>query len=441
MQQYQTIARRYRPQNFSQVVGQESIVTILKNALKLNRVANAYLFSGTKGTGKTTLARIFAKALNCLNPVDQEPCNQCESCRQIQNHSSLDVIEIDGASNRGIDDIRQINETCGYSPAFGKFKIYIIDEVHMLTKEAFNALLKTLEEPPLHVKFFFATTEAHKVLPTILSRCQRFDLNRLSPELITKKLKKIAADLNINITDGAFKLIAKISQGSLRDAESVLDQLLCLGSEEINVQLIQSTLGIFSIDKFFSFDQAFLTEDYPFAFSFAEQLFQQGIDLSYFLETFLEHVRNLLVVMFDLQLSPAIYTDEQISHYQKQKSVYKKDYCFYAFQTLMKMIEQNNLKTQVQLELFLLHLIESKHRVTLTDVLKEVESLQGHPQTTATVSVPQPAPKVEIKAQEKAPLPAEPIVEKKPIQPAPSSVDLDTLIQFASVELKGSIKR
>ena len=432
MEQYQTIARRYRPQNFSQVLGQESIVTILKNALQLNRVANAYLFSGTKGTGKTTLARIFAKALNCLKPDNVEPCNRCESCLQILNHSSLDVIEIDGASNRGIDDIRQINETCAYAPAFGKFKIYIIDEVHMLTKEAFNALLKTLEEPPKHVKFFFATTEPHKVLPTILSRCQRFDLHRLVPELITSKLNKIASDLSITVTEGAYKLIARMSQGSLRDAESVFDQLLCLNAKEINEPLIQSTLGIFSIHRFFAFDEAFANEDYPFAFKFAEVLFKEGIDLNYFLETFLEHIRNLLMVQFDLPLSSSIYTHEEMTHYQKQKAIYKKEYCFYVFQTLMKQLELQVLTTQVHLELFLLHLIESKHRVTLSEVMEQIEK------TPLNVSsAPKPAEKVaekEVLIEKKVPTP--------PIEEAsPSSLDLDTLIQFAAVELKGSVKK
>ena len=178
-QTYQVIARKYRPQTFADVIGQTAIVTTLKNALKFHKLAHAYLFCGCRGTGKTTLARVFSKALNCQKLTENfEPCNQCQSCLEISQGRSLDVIEIDGASHRGIDDIRQINDTIGYAPSSGKYKIYIIDEVHMLTKEAFNALLKTLEEPPANVKFFFATTEPHKVLQTIMSRCQRFDLSR-----------------------------------------------------------------------------------------------------------------------------------------------------------------------------------------------------------------------------------------------------------------------
>lgn len=437
MSHYQTLARRYRPQNFTEVIGQETVVTILKNALKLKRIANAYIFSGSKGTGKTTLARIFAKALNCLNPTNQEPCNQCASCLEIQSHTSLDVIEIDGASNRGIDDIRQINDTCGYTPANGLYKIYIIDEVHMLTKEAFNALLKTLEEPPAHVKFFFATTEPHKVLPTILSRCQRFDLLRLTPVQIIEKLTKIAKDLNVKVTDSAYKLMAKISAGSLRDAESLMDQLLCLNMDAIDAPLIQNTLGIFSIERFFPFDEAYQKEDYAFAFTFAEMLFKEGVDIHYFYETFLEHIRNILNALFGHPFSSAIYTEDQIAHYQKIKSAYKKEQCFYIFNILMKQLQQQyKLFSQVHLELFLLHLIESKNRVSLQEVMQEIQGLEmgtlSHtPKQEAAPSLPAPSPVT----------PTTPPVIKEEKAAEPPSKQLDTLMQFASVELHGSIKK
>src|SRR3989344_5068218 len=233
-QKYQVIARKYRPQSFSDVVGQGPAVTTLKNAIRFDKVAHAYLFCGSRGVGKTTLARLFAKALNCSSPTsDLEPCNECPSCVEITSGQSLDVIEIDGASNRGIDDIRQINETVGYAPALGKYKIYIIDEVHMLKKEAFNALLKTLEEPPEKAKFFFATSEPHKGLPTIISRCQRFDLARIQPSLIASKLGSIARDLNRDVEPAALHLIASFAEGSLRDAESLFDQILCFAQNQI----------------------------------------------------------------------------------------------------------------------------------------------------------------------------------------------------------------
>ena len=215
---YIVFARKWRPQNFDEIIGQEHIATTLKNAIELNRVAHAYLFSGPRGTGKTSTARILAKALNCASGPTPTPCNNCTPCKEITSGISLDCIEIDGASNRGIDEVRALRENVKFAPSGGKFKIYIIDEVHMLTSEAFNALLKTLEEPPAHIKFIFATTRPYKLLPTILSRCQRFDFKRIPLELITSKLKKITAEEKINATEEALFYIAKAAGGSMRDA-------------------------------------------------------------------------------------------------------------------------------------------------------------------------------------------------------------------------------
>ena len=291
---YQVLARRYRPQRFCEVIGQEPAVTTLKNALRFGKAAHAYLFCGSRGVGKTTLARLFAKALNCLEKgADMEPCNQCSSCLEIGTGQSLDVIEIDGASNRGIDDIRQINETALYSPSLGRYKIYIIDEVHMLTKEAFNALLKTLEEPPEKAKFFFATTESHKVLPTIVSRCQRFDLGRIQLSQITSKLEQIASDLERTAESEALHLIAAFSEGSLRDAESLFDQILCFAEGTVTAAAVRTALGLISQEHFFALDQAFSEAKAPFAFELVSILFSSGKDLSHFYEQLIEHVRNL----------------------------------------------------------------------------------------------------------------------------------------------------
>src|SRR3990167_7356452 len=276
-EKYQVLARRYRPQKFSDVVGQEAILQTLRNAILKNTIAHAYLFSGSRGIGKTTLARLFAKALNCNQIRDQiEPCNSCPSCLDILSGRALDVIEIDGASNRGIDDIRQINETIGFVPTHGKYKIILIDEVHMLTKEAFNALLKTLEEPPENAKFFFATTEPHKVLPTILSRCQRFDLSRLSIALIIKKLDSIAKDMQRDCEEEALQLIAQASDGSLRDAESLFDQILCFSNEIIRANDVRKVLGLSPQDLFFELDSAFSQSKFEFAFELVDQLYQSG---------------------------------------------------------------------------------------------------------------------------------------------------------------------
>jgi DNA polymerase III subunit gamma/tau len=296
---YQVIPRKFRPQTFESVLGQAAIVTTLKNALRFHRLAHAYLFCGCRGTGKTTLARVFAKALNCGQLTEnQEPCNACPSCLEILSGRSLDVLEIDGASNRGIDDIRQINETIGYAPASGKFKIYIIDEVHMLTKEAFNALLKTLEEPPANVKFFFATTEPHKVLPTIISRCQRFDLNRIPVELMQAKLKSITQTLNIACQEEALSLIAHLSEGSLRDAESLLDQIICYAEQPITAESVTLTLGLMPKEHFFALDHAIAEQNYGFAFELSHAVFSSGKELSYFLDNLIEHFRSLLQIRF-----------------------------------------------------------------------------------------------------------------------------------------------
>lgn len=274
MAQYQVLARKYRPQTFKDVLNQEAIVATLKNAIRNNRVAQAYLFCGSRGTGKTTLARILAKALNCHKlSSDFEPCNGCTSCREITSGHSLDVLEIDGASNRGIDDIRQINETVGYAASSGGYKIYIIDEVHMLTKEAFNALLKTLEEPPPKVKFLFATTEAHKVLPTILSRCQRFNLKRISTEQIQNKLRKIAIDQNVQVEDEALRMIATCADGGLRDAESLFDQILAFHTGTITTTIVASMLGLVERNHFFALDQAGQEGNLAIAFEISEDIF------------------------------------------------------------------------------------------------------------------------------------------------------------------------
>src|SRR5436190_19525116 len=241
---YQVIARKYRPQRFADVVGQEHVTQTLTHAIEAGRIAHAYLFCGPRGTGKTTIARIFAKCLNCTDGPKADFPEDDPKCVEIAEGRSLDVLEIDGASNRGIEEIRELRETVKYAPASSKFKIYIIDEVHMLTKEAFNALLKTLEEPPAHVKFMFATTEPEKVLPTILSRCQRFDLRRIPVTLIVKHLAHIANLEKVTIEDAALHAIARGAEGGMRDAESALDQLISFCGEKILEADVLSMFGL-----------------------------------------------------------------------------------------------------------------------------------------------------------------------------------------------------
>src|ERR1051326_5813687 len=241
---YQVIARKYRPQRFSDVIGQEHVTQTLSNAIQQKRIAHAYLFCGPRGTGKTTIARIFAKCLNCTGGPKVDFDDKDPRCQEIAEGRSLDVLEIDGASNNGVEQVRELRETCKYAPASSKFKIYIIDEVHMLTTAAFNALLKTLEEPPAHVKFMFATTDPEKVLPTILSRCQRFDLRRIPTALIVKHLAQIAKKESVAISPEALHAIARGAEGAMRDAESTLDQLISFCGDKIEEPDVLSMFGI-----------------------------------------------------------------------------------------------------------------------------------------------------------------------------------------------------
>ncbi len=355
---YQVIPRKFRPQTFESVVGQEAIVTTLKNALRFQRLAHAYLFCGCRGTGKTTLARVFAKALNCQSLTETlEPCNTCPSCLEIMSGRSLDVLEIDGASNRGIDDIRQINETIGYAPASGKFKIYIIDEVHMLTKEAFNALLKTLEEPPANVKFFFATTEPHKVLPTIISRCQRFDLNRIPLDAMQSKLSYIAKDLGVACEEEALSLIAHLSEGSLRDAESLFDQVICYCEQPIKAEGVSATLGLMPKESFFALDEAIAEQRCSFAFDLSQTIFTSGKDLSYFLDNLLEHFRTLLQIKFH---KPSFFLNAiHQERYQASATHYTEEQCLYILDYLIQWQQQiaKSPFKRIGLEMILLHLI------------------------------------------------------------------------------------
>ncbi|HEX2578842.1 MAG TPA: DNA polymerase III subunit gamma/tau [Rhabdochlamydiaceae bacterium] len=376
---YQNISRKYRPQTFKSIVGQDAIVTTLKNAIKLGKIAPAYLFCGCRGTGKTTLARLFAKALNCQALEDDgEPCNECPSCLDITQGRSLDVMEIDGASNRGIDDIRQINETVAYASASSKYKIYIIDEVHMLTKEAFNALLKTLEEPPSTVKFFFATTEPHKVLPTITSRCQRYDLHRLTADQIIAKLGQIGADLGAAVEPEALQLIAHVAEGGLRDAESLLDQLLCYTNGPLTYDETAKILGISPRSMYFQLDQAIESYNLSFAFELATEVFSSGKDLSVFLDGLIEHYRSILLLK--MQLPAAAYINEKDrKEYSRAAAFYTQEHCLYILDYLLhwyKEIHRTPFK-RITLEMIFLHLIRSQKRISLPTLVRRLEEIES----------------------------------------------------------------
>ncbi|MBI2105018.1 MAG: DNA polymerase III subunit gamma/tau [Candidatus Omnitrophica bacterium] len=293
---YLPFARKYRPQTFEDLIGQPHVTTTLTRALSQKRLAQAYLFTGQRGVGKTSAARILAKCLNCEGGPVPAPCNRCASCTQIAQGTSLDVIEIDGASNRGIDEIRSLRETVPFAPAGGSFRVYIIDEVHMLTPEAFNALLKTLEEPPAHVKFVFATTAAAKVPPTILSRCQRFDFRRLEAATVVKALSKVAKAERVRASEPALYAIARASEGSLRDAEVILEQLASFVEGTIEERDVTELLGAIESDALIAWTQAVLERDAPQALAQLSSQLEQGRDPLQLLTGLLRHLRNLLII-------------------------------------------------------------------------------------------------------------------------------------------------
>lgn len=294
-QAYQVIARKWRPQVFEDVVGQEHIVRTLKNAIERNRIAHAYLLVGPRGTGKTTTARIFAKALNCEKGPTTQPCNECPSCKAITNGSSMDVLEIDGASNNSVDQIRDLRDDVRYAPSQGNFKIYIIDEVHMLTQAAFNALLKTLEEPPAHVKFIFATTESHKVLPTIVSRCQRFELKPIAASLIAERLQHIAEVEKIKVEPAALEAIARLASGGMRDAQSTLDQMIAFCGEEITAQDVEDVYGLLSSERILHLREAILEGNEATLLDAVDALDAEGRDFYRALQDIQQDFSGLLV--------------------------------------------------------------------------------------------------------------------------------------------------
>ena len=294
---YEVFARKWRPQIFQDVLGQEHVTRTLINAITTSRLHHAYLFSGARGVGKTSIARILAKAINCKHGENGNPCNKCESCLDISAGSAMDVQEIDGASNRGIDEIRELRENIKHMPSSGKYRVYIIDEVHMLTLQAFNALLKTLEEPPPHVKFIFATTEPHKVPITILSRCQRFDFKRIPQSTIIKQLEKITSEENIDITRQGLALIAREADGGMRDAVSLLDQVISFSGTKIDTENIADILGIIDSELVLKASEAIIEGRSDECIEIVNQIYHFGYDIKEFYKALMDHFRNLLICL------------------------------------------------------------------------------------------------------------------------------------------------
>ncbi len=381
---YEVLARKWRPQRFSELVGQEHISRTLKNAIARQRVAHAYLFVGSRGVGKTTSARLFAKSLNCTNLIDGEPCCECESCLSIATGNSLDVIEIDGASNNGVEDIRELRENVQYTPTSGNYKIYIIDEVHMLTTAAWNALLKTLEEPPPHVKFIFATTEAHKVLPTVVSRCQRFDFKSIPPVLIARKLREIADAENIFIDDAALAAIARAADGGMRDAQSIFDQMIafCGGAvteETITEQDVIDVFGMASTADIAGIVQAMFDDDVSGMLVTLHRLAGEGRDLERLFADLLVLLRNLMVVQYCSDSASILEIDELELKRLDVLGGYPQSMTR-IFMDMLMAVEgrlRTALNKRVFLEVNLVRAMKEGHSVDINDVIAGFTNLKN----------------------------------------------------------------
>ena len=379
---YLPISRKYRPQAFDEIVGQEHITTTLKNAIAMNKVAHAYLFAGSRGIGKTSTARVFAKALNCEKGPTVNPCNKCTACQEISKGISLDVLEIDGASNRGIDEIRNLRENVKFKPVSGKYKIYIIDEVHMLTPEAFNALLKTLEEPPSHVKFIFATTRAYKILPTIVSRCQRFDFHIIPMSIIVKNLKEIAKEEKLDIQEDALFLLAKNADGSMRDGQVMLDQLASYAKDKIKVQDIAKILGILDQEILIKISEAILNKDSSLILDLVDNMINSGKDATFIATSLIGHFRNLLVVSSCKGSSEHVVLNEsdkaQMEELIRRFSREELFYITYTLSNALDLIAKTSLG-KIPLEIALLKLSQRDKLVPIAELVKRLEKIEGYP--------------------------------------------------------------
>ncbi len=393
---YLVLARKWRPQTFDAVVGQEHVTQTLKNAIRQNRVAHAFIFTGARGVGKTSVARILAKALNCQNGPSIIPCNQCPSCQEITGGSSVDVYEIDGASNRGINEIRELRENIMYTPAKGRYKIYIIDEVHMLTQEAFNALLKTLEEPPRHIIFMMATTQPHKVPTTILSRCQRYDFRRIPLQDVLAHLKKVIDKEAIEIDEDALSLIAKQAEGSIRDALSLLDQLVSASMQKITCQEVTDILGVIDSELVRSAGDAIINGDISQCINVVDQVYRYGYDIRNFCEHLMTHFRNLMVIKTCKQ--PHLLIDashDELAELDKTAQTIDLETLQQYFYTILDGIRDMRQlgSSELMLEILLIKMVYLRDAVSMDVVLARLDSLERSLKMVKPKDIPPSEPK------------------------------------------------
>jgi len=430
---YTVVARRYRPQRFEDVVGQDHVVQALRNAIRLNRVTHAYLFSGTRGVGKTSIARIFAKCLNCVHGPTDEPDQTCDICQAISVGQDVDVIEIDGASNNGVEQVRELRQNAGLRPSRARFKIYYIDEVHMLSTGAFNALLKTLEEPPSHVKFFFATTEPNKIPVTVLSRCQRYDFAGITPDQITETLGEICASEKVQADPEALGVIARRAGGSMRDAQSLLEQLLSFGGERLTVELVQQQLGIASDDRTLDLLDALSRRDAAEALRLVDQTASSGVQPTELLAGALEFLRDIMVVKYNPNLVMLAASPRQKPRLVEIGGRWSDDTLLAALQILAEYRGRlrGSPHGRTLVEIAILRVARLDDLAELGDVVARLAAIESGAPAVSTIEkkkrAPDPGPSSVVEDR-----PPSPILEKpleKPEGPPPSEWDLDRIAE------------
>jgi DNA polymerase-3 subunit gamma/tau len=397
---YTVVARRYRPQRFEDVVGQDHVVKALRNAIRLGRIAQAYVFCGTRGVGKTSLARIFAKCLNCVNGPTEEPCQTCDICQAIAQGQDVDVIEIDGASNNGVEQVRELRQNAGLRPSRARYKIYYIDEVHMLTTGAFNALLKTLEEPPPHVKFLFATTEAGKIPITVLSRCQRFDFAGITPDVIAETLAEICTQEHVEADADALQIVARRASGSLRDAQSLLDRLMASGSERLTVDVVNKLLGTASDDRLLALVDGLASHDSAAVLGLLEQSSGEGVQPAELLAGIIDFLRDTLVMAVGAQAMALSISPRQRPQVKKVIDRWSVDSIMAALQILSECRARmrGSLHSRLLLELALVRIARLEKLSSLGSLIDRLEALEsGLPATTR--GEPAPRPRSELQAE------------------------------------------
>ncbi len=419
---YRVLYRKWRPKLFSDIVGQEQVTVTLKNEIVSSRLSHAYLFIGSRGTGKTSCAKVLAKAVNCLYPKDGNPCNECEICQGIDNGSIVDVVEIDAASNNRVDNIRDLREEVNYTPIKAKYRVYIIDEVHMLTTGAYNALLKTLEEPPAHVIFILATTEAHKVPATILSRCQRFDFNRITPDEISGRLKYVCEQECFKIDDAAALLIARLADGAMRDALSILDQ--CAGkSDTITAKSVSETVGLIGEEHLFEISDAIHREDTQTLLTCIDGLYSKSMDMERLCAELCNHFRNGLICKVSKDPKTLITsTDEEIAKYREIASKFTASQLLYFLDKIRQTQDKLkfSLNRRVDMEVLFITLSKPNFSTDTSALLSRIENLERSRVVASTPAVEQTVVEAEVKAVEEAPKQQEQVAEEtKPTKPMP----------------------